>query len=62
MHGPAGAAVQHESAAILVTDIGANPVEYGNQQLLLNSDCLKQLLFGPIAGPPRNSAQIGQPG
>ncbi|MCV7031768.1 MCE family protein [Mycobacterium sherrisii] len=46
----------------LITDIGANPVGYGNQQTLLNSDLLKQLLYGPIAGPPRNSAQIGQPG
>jgi phospholipid/cholesterol/gamma-HCH transport system substrate-binding protein len=46
----------------LVTDIGADPVGYGNPQLLINSDLLKQLLYGPIAGPPRNSAQIGQPG
>jgi virulence factor Mce-like protein len=46
----------------LITDIGANPVVYGNQQLLINSDLLKQLLYGPIAGPPRNSAQVGQPG
>jgi virulence factor Mce-like protein len=46
----------------LITDIGANPVGYGNQQLLIDSDLLKQLLYGPIAGPPRNSAQIGQPG
>ncbi|OBK18739.1 MCE family protein [Mycobacterium asiaticum] len=46
----------------LITDIGANPVVYGNQQLLINSDLLKQLLYGPIVGPPRNSAQIGQPG
>ena len=46
----------------LITDIGANPVGYGNQQLLINSDLLKQLLYGPIEGPPRNSAQIGQPG
>lgn len=46
----------------LISDIGANPVGYGNQQLLINSDLLKQLLYGPIAGPPRNSAQIGQPG
>lgn len=46
----------------LITDIGANPVGYGNPQLLINSDLLKQLLYGPIAGPPRNSAQIGQPG
>jgi phospholipid/cholesterol/gamma-HCH transport system substrate-binding protein len=46
----------------LITDIGANPVGYGNPQLLLNFDGLKQLLYGPIAGPPRNPAQIGQQG
>jgi ABC-type transporter Mla subunit MlaD len=46
----------------LVADVGANPWAYGNQGLLLNSDALKQLLFGPIAGPPRNTAQIGMPG
>jgi phospholipid/cholesterol/gamma-HCH transport system substrate-binding protein len=50
------------SEPFVVIDDGANPWEYGNQQLLLNSDLLKQLLYGPIAGPPRNSAQIGQPG
>lgn len=52
----------NENPPQFVTDIGANPVGYGNQQLLINSDFLKQLLYGPIAGPPRNSAQIGQPG
>jgi phospholipid/cholesterol/gamma-HCH transport system substrate-binding protein len=46
----------------VVTDVGANPAQYGNQGILLNSDGLKQLLFGPIDGPPRNTAQIGQPG
>lgn len=46
----------------VVADIGANPWQYGNQQLLLNSDALKQLLYGPLDGPPRNSMQIGQPG
>lgn len=46
----------------LVTDTGANPWQYGNQGILLNSDGLKQLLFGPLEGPPRNTAQIGQPG
>ena len=35
---------------------------YGNQGILLNSDGLKQYLFGPVDGPPRNSAQWGQPG
>ncbi len=46
----------------IVMDDGANPAQYGNPGILLNSDGLKQLLYGPIAGPPRNSAQIGQPG
>jgi virulence factor Mce-like protein len=46
----------------LIADTGANPYEYGNQGILLNSDGLKQALFGPIGGPPRNSAQVGMPG
>jgi phospholipid/cholesterol/gamma-HCH transport system substrate-binding protein len=46
----------------IVSDVGANPYEYGNQGILLNSDALKQWLFGPIPGPPRNTAQIGMPG
>ncbi|BBY30934.1 MCE family protein [Mycolicibacterium sediminis] len=46
----------------LVADVGANPWSYGNQGVLLNSDGLKQALFGDIDGPPRNTAQIGQPG
>lgn len=46
----------------VVADVGTNPGEYGNQGILLNSDALKQWLFGPISGPPRNSAQIGMPG
>jgi phospholipid/cholesterol/gamma-HCH transport system substrate-binding protein len=46
----------------LVTDTGADPVGYGNPQVLINFDVLKQLLYGPIAGPPRNPAQIGQQG
>lgn len=46
----------------LVTDDGANPSQYGNQGIVLNSDGLKQLLFGPIDGPPRNTAQNGEPG
>jgi virulence factor Mce-like protein len=51
-----------KTAPFLVTDSGANPWQYGNQGLLLNSDALKQFLFGPLDGPPRNTAQIGQPG
>jgi phospholipid/cholesterol/gamma-HCH transport system substrate-binding protein len=50
------------NAKLVVADTGANPAQYGNQQLLINSDLLKQLLYGPIDGPPRNSAQIGEPG
>jgi phospholipid/cholesterol/gamma-HCH transport system substrate-binding protein len=50
------------SAKLVVADTGANPVGFGNPQLLINSDLLKQLLYGPIAGPPRNSIQIGHPG
>jgi phospholipid/cholesterol/gamma-HCH transport system substrate-binding protein len=46
----------------LVSDVGSNPFKYGNQGILLNSDGLKQWLFGPIPGPPRNSAMIGMPG
>lgn len=45
----------------VVADVGANPWQYGNQQVLINSDALKQMLYGPIAGPPRNSMQIGPP-
>jgi phospholipid/cholesterol/gamma-HCH transport system substrate-binding protein len=49
-------------AKYVVADTGANPWKYGNPQLLLNFDGLKQLLYGPIAGPPRNPAQVGQQG
>jgi virulence factor Mce-like protein len=45
-----------------VADVGANPWQYNTQGILPNSDALKQFLFGPIDGPPRNTAQIGQPG
>lgn len=50
------------SPPFVISDIGANQAQYGNQGILLNSDGLKQALFGPLTGPPRNSAQIGQPG
>ena len=46
----------------VVADTGANPWQYGNPGILLNSDGLKQLLYGPIDGPPRNATQVGQPG
>jgi phospholipid/cholesterol/gamma-HCH transport system substrate-binding protein len=47
---------------LVIADTGTDPGGYGNQGILLNSDGLKQFLFGPIDGPPRNSAQVGQPG
>jgi phospholipid/cholesterol/gamma-HCH transport system substrate-binding protein len=47
---------------IIISDVGTNPMKYGNGGILLNSDALKQWLFGPIPGPPRNTAQIGMPG
>jgi phospholipid/cholesterol/gamma-HCH transport system substrate-binding protein len=46
----------------IVADVGANPFQYNNQGILLDSAGLKNWLFGPIPGPPRNSAQIGMPG
>ncbi|KUI25126.1 MCE-family protein [Mycobacterium sp. IS-1742] len=49
-------------APYVVSDIDANPAQYGNQGILLNSEGLKQMLFGPLDGPPRNTSQIGQPG
>ncbi|TRW80236.1 MCE family protein [Mycolicibacterium sp. 018/SC-01/001] len=51
-----------EVADYVVLDTGANPFKYGNQGIHLNTDGLKQMLFGPIDGPPRNSSQIGMPG
>ena len=51
-----------EKPKYVVTDTGVNPFKRGNQGWVLNSDGLKQLLFGPLDGPPRNSAQVGQPG
>lgn len=46
----------------LITDIGVQSTQYGNHGIVLNSDGLKQILFGPISGPPRNSAQLGPTG
>lgn len=47
---------------MIVADVGANPAQYGNSGILLNSEGLKNWLFGPLDGPPRNTAQIGMPG
>ena len=51
-----------QNPPFVVTDVGADPTQYGNQNILRNRDGLKEILFGPLDGPPRNSAQIGQPG
>lgn len=51
-----------QNPPFVVTDVGANPTQYGNQSVLRNRDGLKEILFGPLDGPPRNSAQVGQPG
>jgi len=54
--------VEGRNLKYVIADIGTNRYRYGNQGILLNSDGLKQYLFGPIDGPPRNTTQIGQPG
>lgn len=46
----------------VLADVGTDPNRYGNRGLLWNFDLVKQLLFGPIDGPPRNTPQLGQPG
>lgn len=46
----------------VIADVGTDPTRYGNQNVLVNTDALKQWLFGPIDGPPRNTVQWGQPG
>ena len=62
MHDVAATCPRTRQPPFLIVDDGANPEQYGNPGILLNSDGLKQLLYGPIAGPPRNTAQIGMPG
>jgi virulence factor Mce-like protein len=47
---------------MLIGDVGSNPQQYGNAGILLNSEGLKNWLFGPLDGPPRNTSQIGMPG
>ena len=46
----------------VVADTGANPFQYGNQGILLNSAGLKEWLFGQLGGVPRNTSQMGMPG
>ena len=48
----------------VVADTGTNPWRRTYPGIVLSSDLIKQIMFGDteIDGPPRNSAQIGQPG
>jgi phospholipid/cholesterol/gamma-HCH transport system substrate-binding protein len=50
------------SPPFVITDTGTNPFKYANPGVVLNANRIKQLLFGNIDGPPRNTFQIGQPG
>ena len=48
----------------VVADTGTNPWRRTYPGIVLNSDLIKQIMFGDteVDGPPRNTAQIGQPG
>jgi phospholipid/cholesterol/gamma-HCH transport system substrate-binding protein len=48
----------------VVADTGTNPWRRTYPGVILNYDLMKQIMFGntETSGPPRNSAQIGQPG
>jgi phospholipid/cholesterol/gamma-HCH transport system substrate-binding protein len=46
----------------VIADTGTNPWRRTYPGIVLNSDLIKRIMFGEIDGPPRNSAQIGQPG
>jgi phospholipid/cholesterol/gamma-HCH transport system substrate-binding protein len=48
----------------VVADTGTNPWRRTYPGIILNSDLIKQIMFPDteIDGPPRNTAQIGQPG
>ena len=49
-------------APYVVADTGTNPWRRTYPGIILNSDLIKRIMFGEIDGPPRNTAQIGQPG
>jgi len=48
----------------VVADTGTNPWRRTYPGVVLNADVIKQIMFGDteVDGPPRNTAQIGQPG
>ncbi|MCT7659273.1 MCE family protein [Mycobacterium sp. CPCC 205710] len=51
-------------APYVVADTGTNPWRRTYPGIVLNADIIKQIMFGDteVDGPPRNTAQIGQPG
>lgn len=51
-------------APYVVADTGTNPWRRTYPGIILNSDLIKQIMFPDTetSGPPRNTAQIGQPG
>jgi phospholipid/cholesterol/gamma-HCH transport system substrate-binding protein len=51
-------------APYVVADTGTNPWRRTYPGIVLNSDLIKQIMFPDteVAGPPRNTSQIGQPG
>ena len=51
-------------APYVVADTGTNPWRRTYPGIILNSDLIKQIMFPDteIDGPPRNTAQVGQPG
>jgi phospholipid/cholesterol/gamma-HCH transport system substrate-binding protein len=52
------------AAPYVVADTGTNPWRRTYPGIILNSDLIKQIMFPDteVDGPPRNTAQIGQPG
>lgn len=46
----------------VVADTGTNPWRRTYPGIVLNAEAIKNIMFGPIDGPPRNTYQIGQPG
>lgn len=49
-------------APYVVADTGTNPWRRTYPGIVLNAEAIKNIMFGPIDGPPRNTYQIGQPG
>jgi phospholipid/cholesterol/gamma-HCH transport system substrate-binding protein len=46
----------------VVADTGTNPWRRTYPGIVLNAEVIKNIMFGHIDGPPRNTYQIGQPG